>query len=157
MAEPLDHQIVEKLAELLREVLVANDYRTDAGEHVFTEEVHDTLPDNVCVVQVLDADEELLDQQCTHRKAALNLRVETLLPFTLAGGARRHARRVLADQRRALSKASKDFLPGVTRLALGGRRIEPRELPGPVNQRQEWSGHLVAVLDVRAELFETHT
>lgn len=130
MAEPLDHQIVQEVARLLRDIRVANGYRTDAGQYVLSEENHDEIPDDATVLEVLDDDESVDGQRAESRKATLQLTITVNYPAgavdqTLRG----NARRVLADIRQALgNRARQQFPVGVLdSIELAGRTMFVRE------------------------------
>lgn len=129
MAEPLDDQIVQEVARLLRGIRVANGYRTDAGLYVLDEENHDEMPDDAIVLEVLDDEEDADYQNCRRRKAILQVTVAVNYPAgELDQAMRRDARRVLADIRQALGDpAQYQFPAGVTGLELGGRTMFVRE------------------------------
>lgn len=129
MAEPLDHQIVAEVVRLLRDIRRANGYRTDAGQHVLTEESQGDIPADAIVLEVLDDDEEADFQNCKRRRAALQLLVAVNFPMAEVDQAIRfNARRVLADIRRALGDPDRHQFPvGVSSLEIGGRSMFVRE------------------------------
>lgn len=148
MAAPTDHQVVTALADLLRGITVANGYRTDAGEFVFTEESEDEIAGDAIAIELVDVDESLSAQKLKQRAATLNLRVDVLIPMSL-GTPRAQARAVLADVRAAVATINAShWLPGVTSVELGGRRIPPRV---------EGSQYIEASLDMRVSYTEQHT
>lgn len=129
MAEPLDHQIVHEVARLLRDIRIANGYRTDAGQYVLSEENHDETPEDAIVLEVLDDEEDADYQNCKRRKAQLQLTIAVSYPAGEVDQAlRRDARRVLADIRQALGDPDRHRFPiGVTGLELAGRSMFIRE------------------------------
>lgn len=129
MAEPLDHLIVKEIVRLLREIRTVNGYRTNAGLYVLDEELHDEIPHDAIVLEVLDDDEDAEYQNCKRRKAGLQLNITVNYPAGEVDQAlRAESRRVLADIRQALGDpVAHQFPPGVFGLEIGGRSMFVRE------------------------------
>ncbi len=129
MAEPLDHMIVKEVVRLLREIRTVNGYRTNAGLYVLDEELHDEIPGDAIVLEVLDDEEDAEYQNCKRRRASLQLNIAVNYPAGEVDQAlRADSRRVLADVRQALGDPAQHQFPvGVTGLEIGGRSMFVRE------------------------------
>lgn len=148
MSTPLDQQIVDALAALLKQVRKGNGYRTDAGQFVMTEETREPIPAEAMSVEILDITEQLQDQRIKRRLALLSMDLRVLLPIE-AVNPRTTMRAVLADLRQAIATINDvpAWLPGVTRVDLGGRSIPTRT---------DGSQYLEASLELRVTYNETH-
>jgi hypothetical protein len=147
MTAPLDHLAVLELARLLGRISTANGFSTDAGFLVLTEESLNRVDDDAMLLEVLDPEESAEYQSCAKRIGVLRIIVKVTVPAELPT-ARQTIRRVLADCRQALADTEQhDFPAGITKLEIGGRRINPRE---------DGSAWLEGELDIAVTIQERH-
>jgi|GEM_PF-6303951 len=147
MTEPLDHLAVLEIARLLGRINTDNGFLTDVGAEVLTEEKLGTIPADATLLEVVDPEERANYQSCVKRTAVLNVVARVTVPIEFPS-ARLTIRRVLADCRQALADADQHNFPaGITKLEIGGRRINPRD---------DGSSFLEGELDIAVTIQERH-
>ncbi len=147
MTEPLDHLAILEIARLFSRISPANGFRTSAGDNVLTEESLQPIGDDITLLEVLDPEERGAYQSCAKRVGVLSIIAKVTVPAELPT-ARQTIRRVLADCRQALADADQHNFPaGITKLEIGGRRINPRD---------DGSSFLEGELDIAVTIQERH-
>ncbi|AXQ27590.1 hypothetical protein D0B54_02390 [Solimonas sp. K1W22B-7] len=124
MSEPIDHQIVQGIADCLRQIRQDNGYRSDIGLQVLPND-GSAIDEELPFVEIIDDEEVAEYQNGKRRRASLALTIAVEFPAGDVDQAQLlQARRAFADIRQALATIDPvNWIVGVGGLELGGRTM----------------------------------